>query len=603
MAKDDGSTKAVGVRQNVFSAVFPHSINDEERYVDVAAEACGDALSVHKVHPTADEFRAEIEDFIRAQEEPLISTGPYAQYKVMQEACKHIKVLLDGQGADETMAGYIPYYMVYLRELKRKRRWGVLIKELFSSLDVLFRLARFKIADALRFKKAVPVTGFIDTEFTAAHSDERFVIERDDLKKRLLQDLFENSIPSLLRYEDKNTMHFSIEGRVPFLDKELLPFVFALDNSAIIKGGWNKRILRDSMKGRLPDLIVRRRNKIGFTTPEQEWFLRLKNYFYDLFLSESFAARPYFNQQAVLQAFEGYIAGKNSVDSMSFWRLANVELWLRAFFDEPPAPKRTKASDFEPNENKELDIVVGATQLRRYPLRTEKVTAQTDLAGFISGYVERFFEALPAQSDEHRQFCENPWYLFISEKIVAITQGRSYFIWDIQPGWWARFLSRFVSRTPAGIGLGSPYTMQLAIKEAGLLRIIGASIGGALGKLVGKRGVFYNLAGNNIRAIDGPTEYSVYPANVSAKLAPARPNEVSAELSALLRGLVPPPYAERFRGVVIIDANDIGRNVLGCDAPGDTALYELAFGDNPLGQAHEQTPLCLVFERPKPSEG
>jgi asparagine synthase (glutamine-hydrolysing) len=115
--------------------------------------------------------------------------------------------------------------------------------------------------------------------------------------------------------------------------------------------------------------------------------------------------------------------------------------------------------------------------------------------------------------------------------------------------------------------------------------------------------VFYNLAGNNIRAIDGPTEYSVYPANVSAKLAPARPNEVSAELSALLRGLVPPPYAERFRGVVIIDANDIGRNVLGCDAPGDTALYELAFADNPLGQAHEQTPLCLVFERPKPSEG
>ncbi|MDR2586638.1 MAG: asparagine synthase (glutamine-hydrolyzing) [Coriobacteriales bacterium] len=596
MTSNAQSTKAVGARQNVFSAVFPHSINDEERYVDAAAEACGDALLIHKIKPVADEFKEEIEDFVRAQEEPLISTGPYAQYKVMQEASKHVKVLLDGQGADETMAGYVPYYVVYLRELKRKRQWGRLFAESVSALDVLFRLARFRIADRLRFKKSIPVTDFIDSGFAANHPDERFAIERNDLKKRLLQDLFENSIPSLLRYEDKNTMHFSIEGRVPFLDKDLLRYLFSLDNTAIIKGGWNKRILRDSMKGKLPDSIVSRRNKIGFTTPEQEWFLRLKNYFYDLFLSESFAQRPYFNQQAVLKAFEGYIAGKSSVDSMSFWRLANIELWLRAFFDEPPAPKPVKQSDFEPNENKNLDLAADGAVFRRYPLRTEKVTAQTDLTEFVREYVERFFAALPVQAEEHRQMCGKPWYLFISEKIVAITQGRSYFIWDIKTGWWARFLSRFVTRTPAGIGLGSPYTMQLAIQEAGLARIIFASIGGALGKLVGKRGVFYQLAGNDIRAIDGPTEYSVYPANVSAKLAPAQPDAVAAQLSSLVRAAVPAPYAENFGGVVIIDANDIGRNVLGTDAPGPSAHYEAAFGDNPLGQAHEQTPLCLVFE-------
>jgi asparagine synthase (glutamine-hydrolysing) len=390
-------------------------------------------------------------------------------------------------------------------------------------------------------------------------------------------------------------MRFSIEGRVPFLDKDLLRYPFALDETAIIRKGWNKRILRDSMRGTLPDAIVRRRNKIGFTTPEQDWFLRLKNYFYDIFLSESFAQRPYFNQQAVLEAFEAYIKGRSSVDSMSFWRLANVELWLREFFDEPPAPRPVKQSDFEPNEGKKLDLIVDEATYRRYPLRTEKVTEQTDLEAFVREYVERFFAALPAQSEEHRQWCERPWYLFISEKIVAITQGRSYFIWDIKVGWWARFLSRFVTRTPAGIGLGSPYTMQLAIQEAGLLRIIGASIGGAFGKLIGRRGVFYELAGNNIRAIDGPTEYSVYPANVSAKLAPAQPDVVAARLSEVVREAVCGTCAQSFGGVVVIDANDIGRNVLGTDAAGDPARFEAAFADNPLGQAHEQTPLSLVF--------
>jgi asparagine synthase (glutamine-hydrolysing) len=109
--------------------------------------------------------------------------------------------------------------------------------------------------------------------------------------------------------------------------------------------------------------------------------------------------------------------------------------------------------------------------------------------------------------------------------------------------------------------------------------------------------VFYELAGNNIRAIDGPTEYSVYPANVSAKLAPAQPDAVAAQLSDMIRSVVPAPYLEGFGGVVVIDSNDIGRNVLGTDASGDSAYYEAAFGDNPLGQAHEQTPLSLVFER------
>jgi len=159
MSARDVCSTSVGAAQNVFSAVFPNQINDEERYVDAAVEVCQADLKVHKVKPTADEFKQDILDFIRSQEEPLISTGPYAQFQVMREAAKYVTVLLDGQGADETMAGYVPYYAVYLRELKRKKRYGKLVVEFACALDVLLRLARFRIADRLRLRKNRELSG------------------------------------------------------------------------------------------------------------------------------------------------------------------------------------------------------------------------------------------------------------------------------------------------------------------------------------------------------------------------------------------------------------------------------------------------------------
>jgi asparagine synthase (glutamine-hydrolysing) len=596
----DKTTESVGPQQNTFSAVFTGSINDEERYVDDVLEICKGHVAAHKIRPTADEFKKDLLDFVRTQEEPLISSGPYAQYQVMREAKDHVTVLLDGQGADEMMAGYVPYYFVYLRQLRAQ---GALkaATELSKSLDVLYRLGRFRLKAKLRGRKDIPTTRLLGAEFVRDWAPERFLTEGGNLKKRLVEDLFHNSLPSLLRYEDKNTMRFSLEGRVPFLDKEVVKFIFSLSDEAIIKDGWNKRILRDATRDLLPESINRRRNKIGFTTPQGEWFMRLKNHFYGIFLSESFANRPYFNQTEVLNAFEGWIKGTNDVDSMTFWRLLNLELWLQEYFDEKPeqveAP-RVK-TDYEPNARKQLDLTLPSGGLvRRYPLRTELYAREDDLDAKTLAYVDRFFDGLPGAGPEHAAATSGKWYFFISEKIVAITQGRSYFIWDIKVSRPARILSKYVTRTPAGIGLGSPFTMQLAIQEAGLPRVLYASAGGAVGKLIGKRGLFYELVGGDIRAIDGPTEYSVYPANVSAKLAPKDPDQVAARLSAAIRARVPEAYRDTFGGTVVMDANDIGRNVLGKDAPGPKERYEEMFADNPLGQGSEQTPMAIVFERP-----
>ena len=119
-----------------------------------------------------------------------------------------------------------------------------------------------------------------------------------------------------------------------------------------------------------------------------------------------------------------------------------------------------------------------------------------------------------------------------------------------------------------------------------------------MARAFGRRGAFYELVGGDIRAIDGPTEYSVYPANVSAKLAPKDPDDVAAALSAGIRALVPEPYRSTYAGTVVMDANDIGRNALGQDASGPSERYEAMFADNPLGQGSEQTPMALVFVQP-----
>jgi len=600
---DSLSLSAVGARQNTFSAIFPGSINDEEKYVDDVLDICTGHVEAHKILPTADEFKADLLDFIRTQEEPIISSGPYAQYQVMREATKHVTVLLDGQGADEMMAGYIPYYFVYLRQL-RAQGATLAAAELAKSLDVLYRLGRFKLKAKVKLKKSIPTTQLLNRDFVAAHRGQRYSSEGANLKKRLVEDLFHNSLPSLLRYEDKNTMRFSLEGRVPFLDKEVLKFIFSLSDEAIIKDGWNKRVLRDATRGLLPESINRRRNKIGFTTPQGEWFMRLKNHFYNIFLSESFANRPYVNQTEVIAAFEGWIKGANDVDTMTFWRLINLELWMREFIDEhedagddTDATTRVK-TDYEANEGQNLDLVTSLGEnVRRYPVRTELFSRDDDLDARVLEHIDAFFAGLPAAGPDHEVATRGPWWFFLSEKVVAITQGRSYFVWDIKVGRPARVLSRYVTRTPAGIGLGSPFTMQLAIQEAGLPRVLYASAGGAIGKVIGRKGLFYELVGNQINAIDGPTEYSAYPSNVSAKLAHKDPDAVAARLSAAIRERVPEPWRSTFGGTVIMDANDIGRNVLGSDVPGDWTRFEEMFADNPLGQGSQQTPMAMVFLR------
>ena len=225
---------------------------------------------------------------------------------------------------------------------------------------------------------------------------------------------------------------------------------------------------------------------------------------------------------------------------------------------------------FQPNEGKNLEIDTDYGRYARYPVKTHVITKDDVLEDVLDKYAKDYVQ--PGDT------------IIMSEKIVAISQGRAFPIEEIKVSRRAKKLSHFVVKTNYGIGLGMPETMELCIREVGRVKVLWAAFCAAIGKLFGKHGVFYNICGMKARAIDGPCEYTLPPYNHYAKMAPDKPDEVAQRLTKHM-GV----------DVVIIDANDIGANVLGKprkDMPDEFPIQ--VFKDNPLDQCSQQTPIAIV---------
>lgn len=225
-----------------------------------------------------------------------------------------------------------------------------------------------------------------------------------------------------------------------------------------------------------------------------------------------------------------------------------------------------------PNDGKVLSVTTDAGTFKRIPIRTRVVMPGDDLDAFVTEYAGEVVE--PGDT------------LFVTEKIVAITQGRSYTLDEIEPRPLARLLSKYVVKTPHGIGLGMPETMEMALRECGTPRILFAAAVSAVTKLFGRRGDFYRIAGDKARAIDGPTDGTIPPYDRAVVLGPTEPDAVAQRLKALLGT----PGA-----VAVVDINDIGGNILGStlDRAGEAQLVRI-LSDNPLGQGRQSTPMGII---------
>lgn len=223
-----------------------------------------------------------------------------------------------------------------------------------------------------------------------------------------------------------------------------------------------------------------------------------------------------------------------------------------------------------PNPGKQLETSVDSCRFFRYPIHTPVVKAGDDLISVLS----------PLLGD----ILWEGDVLFLSEKCVACSQGRAIPLNEIHPRPLAVFLSRHVHRSPYGIGLSMPETMEIALRECGVFRILLASAASIIGTALGKRGWFYCVAGREAAAIDGPCPNTLPPYNRCVVPAPTDPDQVCARIGAHFHC-----------SVAIVDINDLGAEILGAFPNTlDRSLLARALKDNPLGQSHEQTPVGIL---------
>ena len=247
---------------------------DESRHAALVV-ASTDAAS-YTVTPTGEELRRDLGDFLRTHDEPVGSTSVYAQYRVMELASAHVKVVLDGQGGDEVFAGYEPYRSYVLMpwavgaigNTLRLYGFGRTVRHVFKAGVLLLPVGVKRWLWLRRNGPYLTVArAALGREFSAAYLDavERWV---QDLNGRLLLDITRLSLPQLLRWEDRNAMRFSVESRVPFCDHRLVEYVLQIPACYKVHAGWTKYILRLAVSDLLPEAIVWRRDKLGFATPE-----------------------------------------------------------------------------------------------------------------------------------------------------------------------------------------------------------------------------------------------------------------------------------------------------------------------------------------------
>ena len=314
------SPESVGERQKTFSVCFDDPRFDESRYIDTVVAATG--VANRRTTPGTDGLWEDIERLLYMQDEPFASLSIYAQYCVMRLAQDEVKVVLDGQGADEQLAGYIAYQAPYIRGLLRRREILAALREGAASARLHRSFFSWAAAQSrVRSERRELLRG-------SPPEVLRYAGSLDEVLKR---EITASNLPLLLHWEDRNSMAFSIEARVPFLDYRLVEYLASLPLDQKIRGGVTKYVLRRAIRGLVPDAVRCRTDKMGFVTPEEVWMKgELAPRILELFSAPEFAERPYWDAESVLRNYREFLDGKSPY-STEFWRIACAEMWLRQF--------------------------------------------------------------------------------------------------------------------------------------------------------------------------------------------------------------------------------------------------------------------------------
>lgn len=325
---------------NTFSAVYESKYRaDESEFINLYKDKLP---NMHFTYPTYQSLFEDLNSFIACHAEPVPSTGPYAQYCTMRLAGQHVTVTLDGQGADEELGGYHYFYGLYYKSLLKRLKLITLIKEMVKyvafhrSSYALQTFVYFLLPNKLRVKARVNERGYLLPEF--ANRFQNSVIADNLYGSKSMQDAlinhFEYKLEHLLKWDDRNSMQFSVESRTPFLDYRLVEYLLKTEDSAKIKDGYTKSLLRRSMKGLLPDRIRLRRDKVGFATPEEVWFAEKEfhSLIESVLNSDSFRNRGIVDPEKARKLYDKHCKGEIGI-SKDIWKWINLEMWYRTFID------------------------------------------------------------------------------------------------------------------------------------------------------------------------------------------------------------------------------------------------------------------------------
>lgn len=280
----DSSALAVSISQltgkplHCFTSVFRGQSFNEEHFADLLAAAI--QARHHKVEPSLEGLQMEMNDLVYSQDVPIWSTSTYAQYKVMELAkLNHIKVVLDGQGADELFAGYHHHFIAQWNSLWHQGKYSEALREMNASKKTFAQPWLFYTKEKIKSKFAVhrsELQSFFKPDFLAQGEIEKSRYY-SDVNEQLLDDIYRTRLKSFLKCEDRCGMWHSVESRTPFSDDvELIDLLFSFHGDKKIKNGISKYLLREAVKEKLPKEIYQRYDKKGFQTPMSDWLSALR---------------------------------------------------------------------------------------------------------------------------------------------------------------------------------------------------------------------------------------------------------------------------------------------------------------------------------------
>ena len=335
------------VHQKTFSARFRSRQHDEGNYIRIVADNV--EADTHDIIVEPEAFIEEFAELQWHQEEPIASASPFAQWLVMKLARQEsTTVLLDGQGADELLAGYDQAHGMFWAHWARKGRFDRVAQEMLAFARRYHKLREpslfavyYSLPETLRDRLAETyyhssniVSADLHRDFSPAHADTDHPFP-DRLRNELLRWQTTTQLPEFLRYADRNSMAFGREVRLPFLDHRLVEYGFGLAPELLLNNAVTKVVLREAMRGIVPEAILQRKDKLAYSPPQERWVRGpLRGWMNELLLAAE-RRRDVFDARHVLDVREKL---ERTTGSPLAWRIASTEAWFQMMVDSSRRP-------------------------------------------------------------------------------------------------------------------------------------------------------------------------------------------------------------------------------------------------------------------------